>query len=454
MKFTSRESAKTWGVPSPGEFVMNGVAVDSRRVTPGCLFTALPGARVDGHEFVAEAFARGARAALVSRVPPNHSAENPLFIVPDTLASLERLAAQKRREAGFRLAAVTGSAGKTTTKEMTAAILSRRYRCGKTPGNANSLIGFPVSILNLDEGLEAVAGEMGMSHPGELSRLSRLYRPEAAAITNVSTAHRQNFESVEAIADAKWEITEGVPPGGSLIFNGEDERLARRAARFPGRKIAFGLGEHCEVSASGLRSEGYEKLSFDLRLPGESSPVTLRACGRHQVANFLCAAAIAFAWGFNATEIGSAAADIRLPARRGTVWKLKSGAILVDDSYNSSPAAVEAALTAFAEARPAGRRIAVLGDMLELGTETVALHRRIGSLAAATLDRLVCVGPLAAEIGAGAEESGMAAARVLYLREAAEVAPLLLPTLSEGDAVLVKGSRGVGLEVACEELKA
>ena len=454
MKFTSRELAAAWGIPSPGEFVLDGVAVDSRRVTPGCLFTALPGARVDGHDFVAEAFARGARAALVTRVPANHSAERPLFIVSDTLASLERLAAARRRESGFRLAAVTGSAGKTTTKEMTAAILSRRFRCGKTPGNANSVIGFPVSILNLAEGLDAVAGEMGMSRAGELSHLSRLYRPDSAAITNVSPAHRQNFSSVEAIADAKWEITEGVTPGGSLIFNGEDERLARRAESFEGRKIAFGLGKRCDVSASGVRSEGFESLSFELKLPGDSSLVTLRASGRHQVANFLCAAAIAFAWGLSASEIGRAAADIRLPARRGTVWKLKSGATLVDDSYNSSPAALEAALAAFAEARPAGSRIAVLGDMLELGPEGPALHRRVGAIAAATLDRLVCVGALAAEIGAGAEEAGMAAGNILRVGDAADAARLIARTLAAGDAVLVKGSRGVGLEVVCEALKA
>jgi len=207
VRVSAREAAKIWEIDPPSDLWFDGVAVDSRRLEAGNLFVALPGGRADGHDFVAEAERRGAAAALVARRPEGASAGFPLFVVPDPLAALQKLAAVKRAEEGFRLAAVTGSVGKTTTKEMAAAIVSGRMRTGKTPGNNNSGIGFPMAILGLPAGLEAVCGEFGMSTPGEIATLTRLFRPEVAAITNVSAAHAGNFPSIDAIADAKWEIT-------------------------------------------------------------------------------------------------------------------------------------------------------------------------------------------------------------------------------------------------------
>ena len=452
MKIRASEAAELWGTPAPPDFEMEGVAVDSRRVMPGNLFVALPGERVDGHEFVAAAFEKGARAAVVSRVPAGVRASRPLFVVPDPLDALQNLASAKRKQAGFRLAAVTGSVGKTTTKEMAAAIFAARFRTGKTAGNLNSGIGVPMAVLNLEDGCEAVAGEFGMSHKGEISLLSRLFRPETAAITNVSAAHRQNFASVDEIADAKWEIVEGLAPEGTLVFNSDDERLASRAKDFGGKKISFGT-TGADVTALGVEAPALGEVSFDLSMRGETERVRLAATGRHQVSNFLCAAAMALAWGFHASEVAGASRAFSVPERRGRASVLPSGAVLIDDSYNSSPLAARAALAALFESGGRARKIAVLGDMLELGDDGVRLHREVGAFAAERVDRLLCVGPLAREIGRGAADAGLAAERIEYFSDAAEVAPRLRTRLESGDVVLVKGSRGVRLDLVCDELR-
>jgi UDP-N-acetylmuramoyl-tripeptide--D-alanyl-D-alanine ligase len=452
MKIGAREAAKLWGVPASVDFEMAGAAVDSRRVEPGNLFVALPGDRVDGHDFVASAFEKGAGGALVSRVPPGGAARERLFVVPDPLEALQTLASEKRRQAGFRLAAVTGSVGKTTTKEMAAAVFSTRFRTGKTPGNLNSGIGFPMAVLNLEEGREAVAGEFGMSHAGEIARLSRLFRPDTAAITNVSAAHQENFASIDAIADAKWEIVEGLAVEGTLVYNADDERIARRAKGFAGKKISFGTSG-ADVSALGVEAAGLGEVSFELSMGGETARVNLAATGRHQVSNFLCAAAMAFAWGFHASEAAGAAKAFSVPERRGRTATLPSGAVLIDDSYNSSPLAARAALAALFESGGRARKIAVLGDMLELGADGPGLHRELGAFAAERLDRLICVGPIAREIGRGAAEAGMPAERIEYFDHARGVASALAPTLQTGDVVLVKGSRGVRLDLVCDALE-
>ncbi len=452
MKIHAREAAEIWGTPTLPDFEMEGVAVDSRRVEPGNLFVALPGERVDGHEFVGAAFEKGARAALVSKAPAAISGARALFVVPDPLEALQKLAAEKRRQAGFRLAAVTGSVGKTTTKEMAAAIFAVRFRTGKTIGNLNSGIGVPMAILNLEEGCEAVAGEFGMSHPGEISLLSRLFRPETAAITNVSAAHQQNFSSIDEIADAKWEIVEGLAPEGTLVFNSDDERLSRRAKEFGGKKISFGTAG-ADVSALGVEAPELGEVRFELSMGGETAPVRLGATGRHQVSNFLCAAAMALAWGFHASEVAGAASAFSVPERRGRTVQLPSGAMLIDDSYNSSPLAARAALAALFESGGRARKIAVLGDMLELGADGARLHREVGAFAAERVDRLLCVGALAREIGRGAGDAGLAAGKIEYFAEAADVASHLKPHLEPGDVVLVKGSRGVRLDAVCDGLR-
>ena len=452
MKVSAREAAAAWGIAPPADLTFSGVAVDSRRVEEGNLFVALPGARADGHDFVGEAARRGAVAALVARAPDGIPEAFPLFVVPDPLRALQALAARKRAEEGFRLAAVTGSVGKTTTKEMAAAIVARRFRTGKTPGNANSGIGFPMAVLGLPEGLEAVCGEFGMSTKGEISALSRLFRPEVAAITNVSAAHAQNFASVDEIADAKWEITEGIPAGGTLVYNAADERLRARAKTWDGDAVPFGA-EDADVSASEISASGLSGSEFTISMRGKTARVRLPVAGRHQVTNCLCAAAMALVWGLGPADVAAAMARFSPPERRGAVYRHVSGAELVDDSYNASPHAMRSAVAALAGAAAPGHRVAVLGDMRELGAEGPRWHRELGEFAAARVDRLVCVGPLAREIGRSAVDAGLAADRVTCLERAEDVADAVGPTLAAGDVVWIKGSRGVGLDVAADALR-
>ena len=449
MRFSAEEAAAVWGIPAPGRFEMEGAAVDSRRVRPGNLFVALRGERVDGHDFIEQAFRNGARAALVARAP---AAAGPCFTVEDPLAGLQRLAAERRRRSGLRLAAVTGSTGKTTTKDMAGRILARRYRAEATEGNYNSTIGFPMALLNLPDGLEAAAGEMGMSRPGELSTLSRLFEPDAVAITNVSLAHVMNFPSLSAIADAKWEILEGLKPGGTLVYNGEDAELGRRAASHRGPRIAFGFDDQSDVRAVDIESHGAAGYAFTLCFPGESARVEFPLAGRYEITNCLCAAALGLALGVGAAEAAAAARAFEYPERRGRRHRLASGALLVDDSYNASPASVKAALETLAESS-GGRRIAVLGDLLELGERSVELCRNVGAYAASRVDRLCCVGPLGREIGRGAEAAGLPSAAVRYFESAAEVAPFLSGELAAGDVVWVKASHGARLDVASDALR-
>jgi UDP-N-acetylmuramoyl-tripeptide--D-alanyl-D-alanine ligase len=450
VRISASEAAGILNIPPPGEFWFSGVAVDSRRVESGNLFVALSGARADGHDFVTEAIRRGAAAALVARRPEGLPGTFPLLLVPDPLAALQNLASEMRRRWNFRLAAVTGSVGKTTTKELAAAILARRFRTARTPGNANSGIGFPQAILNLTENPEVLVGEMGMSSRGEIGLLSRLFGPEVAAITNVAAAHSENFPSIDAIADAKWEILEGLTPGGALVFNAGDARLAARAARFAGRKVSFGFAG-ADVGASSIESRGLDGSDFQLETPAGNAPIRLPLAGRHQIANFLCAAALALALGGSPSDAAEAAPKVSAPPHRGEIVRLSSGATLVDDSYNSSPSAVAAGLSLLAESR-AARRIAVLGDMRELGESSADLHRLAGRAAARVVDRLICVGTLSGDIAAGAALAGLDPRRIEMAGSAEDAAELLAADLRPGDLVWIKGSRAVGLERAVAEL--
>ena len=452
MRVTAREAAEVWGIASFADLTFDGVAVDSRNVLPGNLFVALAGARTDGHDFVVEAARRGAAAALVARRPESAPPEFPLFLVPDPLAALQNLAAVRRARAGWSLSAVTGSVGKTTTKEMAADIAARRFRTGRTPGNANSGIGFPMAVLGLPDGLEAVSGEFGMSTKGEIARLTRLFRPDVAAITNVSAAHAGNFPTIDAIADAKWEITEGIADGGTLVYNAEDDRLVARARAFRGRTITFGA-DGADVTASGIEPEGLSGTSFTIAMRGESERVRMPIPGRHHVANALCAAAIALAWGLGPADVSAALARFSPPARRGGVSHLASGAELVDDSYNASPQAVRSVIASLQGAAAPGHRVAVLGDMLELGAEGPRWHREIGTFAAGRVDRLVGVGSLAREIVDGARAAGLPAGAAAWFATAEEVAPYLAPLLVPGDVVWIKGSRGMRLDVVADALR-
>jgi UDP-N-acetylmuramoyl-tripeptide--D-alanyl-D-alanine ligase len=428
----------------------SGAAIDSRKVRAGELFFALAGTRTDGHGFVAEAFSAGAAAAVVRRgwVAPAQLAGATLLEVEDVLAALHGLTRWARSRAPRALAGITGSTGKTTTKELLAAMLATRHRTARSPGNLNSLYGFPLALLAIESDIEWFVAEMGMSTPGELRRLSELARPDLATITNVRPVHLEFFGSLAAIAEAKAEILDGLDANGSLAVNRDDPEVGRVARRWRGRRIEFGLTGG-EVRASEVLAAGAEGSRFRLHVGGARAEVFLPLYGIYNVENCLAAAAMATLAGVGLQDIVRAAETIRPAAMRGVLHRLRVGggeALLIDDSYNSNPAALERALESAATLP--GRRWAVLGEMLELGTTGARLHAEAGERARALgFAPVLGIGALARHLVEGAGDVGV------WRASAQDAAAWVARELRAGDVVLVKGSRGVGLETVVAALR-
>jgi UDP-N-acetylmuramoyl-tripeptide--D-alanyl-D-alanine ligase len=426
----------------------SGAALDSRRIAGDELFFALPGARTDGHAFVAQALARGAAAAVVARAveaPPGAT----VIQVDDTYAGLHALTRAVRAQVPRRLVGITGSTGKTTTKELLAACLARRFRVARTPGNLNSLYGFPVALLGLPDDCEWMVAELAMSTPGELRAISLLARPDVALYTNVRPVHLEFFASLEAIAEAKAELLAGLAPQGLVVANADDPLVARIAQRRGGRVIWYGTSSAADVAARDIETSpgGRPGSRFTLLAAGARQEVELPLHGAYNVENALAAAACAWALGVPLEEIAVALSEASPAAMRGVVEELPGGARLIDDSYNSNPVALERALVA-AAGLPASRRWAVLGDMLELGPQGPDFHRAAGRRARELgFAPVAGVGALAREL---AEAAGPGAR---WFATAAEAAAWAGEELRSGDLVLVKGSRGVGLEVVVEALR-
>ena len=430
------------------------VSIDSRTVEPGDLFVAIKGPRFDGHDFLAAAAEKGALAALVHRDAPA-PAGFPLVQVADTTVALGALGSHRREQAAIPVVAVTGSAGKTTTKEMTAALLSRRGPVLKTEGNLNNQYGLPLTLLRLMPEHRHAVLELGMSAAGELRALSGLARPDVAIITMVAPVHLEFFASVEAIADAKAEILEGLGPRGLAVLNGDDPRVHRvgEAFRARGGKVAwFGRDRAYDVSAENWRGTVHG-MRFDLRMGGRTLDVALPLAGPHFLSNFLAAAAAAHHLGLSPEEIAVAAGEMKAASHRGQVLRLGQGVTLLDDCYNSNPAGLDAAVVAL-RMTPGRRRVAFLGDMLELGPRGPELHREAGERLAGHVDLVVGVGALARELLGGARRGGLAADALHAFQDAAAAAAAAPGLVRPGDAVLVKGSRGVRLEAVVDALVA
>jgi UDP-N-acetylmuramoyl-tripeptide--D-alanyl-D-alanine ligase len=432
---------------SPPAFA--GVSIDSRTTTPGELFFAIAGGRFDGHDFLAEARARGAAAAVVHREAASTTGLS-LIRVEDTTAALARLARHVREGAGIPVVAITGSVGKTTTKDMTASLVSALGPTLKTEGNLNNRYGLPLTLLGLGPEHRFAVLELGMSAAGEMRELSGIARPDLAVITRVAPVHLEFFASLEEIARAKAEILEGLRPSGAAVLNGDDPLVRRIGDAHAGRVIWFGRDRADDVSAENWRGT-VRGMRFDLRLGEESVDVALPLAGPHFLTSFLAAAAVAHAWGASADAIAAGALLLKAAAHRGELIALRDGITLLDDTYNSSPLALEAAVQALGLARE-GRRVAFVGDMLELGPSGPDLHRESGERVARRLDVLVGVGPLAASFLEGARRAGAREDALHWFADSAAAAGAAPALVRAGDAVLVKGSRGVRMESVVEAL--
>ncbi len=441
-----------------------GAAIDSRQVQGGELFFALPGEQTDGHRFVGAALAAGAAAAVVTETVAD--VEGAQIRVANVMAALHDLTRHHRRLLPIRVAAITGSAGKTTTKDLLALLLGARFRVAKSPGNLNNLLGFPITLLAVDEDREWLVAEMGMSLPGELAEVSRLGRPDVAVFTNVRPAHLAGFEQgpgsggLEAIARAKAELLEGLAEDGLIVANAGDRRVVGLVERYlaeRGRRTDSGGSGHvvwyelepsatsrAEIRAYDLAPlTGRPGTRFTLDWHGSSTPIELPLHGRVNVANFLAAAAAALRLGVPLAALPDRARRLRPGSGRGEVLALSSGATLVDDSYNSNPEAARLALEA-ARLLPGGRHVAVLGEMLELGRGERCYHRELGAAAALLgFDLVVGVGKLAEDIVGAAAAAG---AETMWFEDAVSAAAEAPGLIQANDVVLVKGSRGAALE--------
>ncbi|MBZ5588065.1 MAG: UDP-N-acetylmuramoyl-tripeptide--D-alanyl-D-alanine ligase [Acidobacteriia bacterium] len=420
-----------------GAALVTGVAIDSRAVRPGDLFVALRGARADGHDFARAAAASGASAALVMRPLEVDVVQ---VVVADTATALLRIAANERAEAAYRLAAIAGSIGKTSTKEILASLLGTTFRTGFTSGNRNSETGFPVEVCNQPDGIEWMVAELAMSHAGELDRLGAVAQPNAVLYTVVAPVHLEFFRDIGAIAEAKAELIDHLSPEGVLVLNAADPRVASFAARFDGSVLRYGVPDRSDLWIGSYEERGLLGSRFELTGALGRVEVDCPLAGRHQADNVLAAATLALAVGVPDDRIASAVTRLRPAHRRGEIHRIDGEVTLVDDSYNSSPEAAKALLALLAATK--GRRVAVLGEMLELGPTSAALHREVGRRVATSADVVVAVGgPPAADLASAA--NGIEAHRTSTVEEALN---LVRKLLRPGDVVLVKGSRGIGLD--------
>ncbi|MCC6341005.1 MAG: UDP-N-acetylmuramoyl-tripeptide--D-alanyl-D-alanine ligase [Bryobacterales bacterium] len=445
MKFSIREVAGALGAAVPGaDAEITGWSVDSRTLERGDLFFALRGPNHDGHAYLAEAFARGAAAAVVDHAPPDREAGGTLVVVEDTQGALEALGSWAREQWGREVIGVTGSAGKTTTKDVIAAMLGVRMAVGKTVGNLNNHIGVPLTLLRLKEESEAAVVEMGMNHGGEIAALARIAKPRVGVVTNVGYAHVENFGSVEEVAAAKRELIEALPEDGVAVLNADDERVARFGEHCKGRVLTYGISEGAKVRAEEVR---YSLDGVRFRVGGVR--LESRLAGRHGVSNLLAGIAVASVYGIHPEEVVEAAKAIEPGAMRGKVVE-RNGILHINDCYNSNPGAARAMLELLADT-PAKRRIAVLGEMLELGKWSEPLHREMGVQAARNgTDVLVGIRGAARRAVEAAVESGLPAGSAYFFEDPVEAGEFVKGMARQGDVILWKGSRGTRVELALE----
>ena len=457
--WTADEAVRATRGRARGQWSASGVSIDSRTLVPGDLFVALQGFNSDGHAYAADALARGAAAALVAAVPAGVPGDAPLLLVADTFEALRALAAAARGRSVARLAGITGSVGKTSLKEALALVLHRQAETHASAGSFNNHWGVPLSLARLPCSAAFGVFEMGMNHAGEITPLTRLVRPQVAAITTVEPAHIEHFASVDEIADAKAEIFDGLEPGGTAVLNRDNiycERLIAKA-RDAGatRIITFGRAADADARLiAAVADEAGSQIEADVL--GERLSFRIGAPGQHWQTNALCVLACVAGVAADVGAAAAALADLRPPKGRGqqTTVRLPTGSFqLIDDSYNASPASMRASFQVLGASRPGGdgRRIAALGDMLELGPQSPHLHAGLAAaLAEHRIDLVFSAGPMSAHL----HDALPAAMRGAHAANAAALAPLVAAQVRDGDVIAVKGSAGSRMRLVVEALLA
>lgn len=440
-------------VAGDSDHYVTGFSIDSRTLAAGDLFFAIVAAR-DGHEFVAAAARRRAAGVVVSRpVTLADDSESFVIEVADTTRALQDLARHVRRESGATVVAITGSAGKTTTKDVIAELLGSRHRVVKNKGNLNNHLGLPLSLLELRHGADVAVMELGMNHAGEIRLLVDVATPEVRVWTNVGEAHIGHFGSADRIADAKAEILEGATDRSVLVANADDHRVVARIGAFPGRRITFGLSPGADVRAVDVEDLGLDGTKSRLVTTAGERALHVPLLGRGHLMNVLAGAAVALDLGVDLDYVVETAARLTPSSKRGATLRLPKGVTVIDDSYNSSPSALKLSLDVLSRSW-AARRVAVIGEMLELGDLSLALHQECGRAAAASrLARLITIGGASARaLGEAAIAEGMAAGAVTHFDNSADAAAAIHGLVATGDVVLVKGSRGTRTDAVVEQL--
>ncbi len=452
MKLTLARAAEF--IQATGDFdpaaVAAGYSIDSRTLRSGDLFFAIRGDRLDGHDYVEAALANGAIAAVVHHQQLSRFGSGArLLVVEDTLTALQRLGAAARRLWGKPLIGVTGSAGKTTTKEAIAHVLGTRHRVLKSQGNLNNHFGMPLQLLKLEPEDDLAVIEMGMSHAGEITALAKVARPDCGVVTMVAPVHLEFFHSIAEIARAKYELIESLHAGGIAVLNADDEYVSQFGRDFHGKVVTFGVEKPADVSARNIESRGSEGSAFELVADGERARASLSLLGQHNISNALAAVAVGLQYGVSLEQAANSLATLLPSDKRGEILSI-AGATVINDCYNSNPKALDSMVRSLAQVA-AQRRIVVAGEMLELGPAGEALHREAGQqMAQCGIDFLLGVRGLARAMVEGAKSAGMAAEFVSSPEESGE---WLRREVKPGDAVLLKASRGVRLERALEVWK-
>ena len=446
------------GGPIPARTPIGQVTTDSREVTPGGLFIALPGERADGADYVEEAFRKEAIAAIVSeegagRVPSAILSGKPVFIVRNPVEALGDLAhAHRQRLRQVPLVGITGSSGKTSTKEMLAGLLAAGRNVLKNPGNRNNLIGMPLALLELSGNHHAAVMEMGTNRPGEIARLSQIAAPDIGILTNIAPAHLQGLGSLEGVAREKGDLFRALPESGTAVVNATDLRVVREAGRCQAKKIFYGVplnefsGRILSMDDRGMR--------IVVRTPSGEFASALPVTGEHHLLNALAATAAAYLLGLRPADLAEGFSSFASVPGRFHPIPLRGGGLLLDDSYNANPASTEAAIRTLRILRGGRRAVVVMGDMLELGEASAASHFRIGHLIAGSgLDLLFAFGEEAGRTARGALEGGMEPGRVVHTGDRERLKAMVMDELREGDVVLVKGSRGMRLDEIAVEIE-